>query len=317
MTSTFNPFASNQALASLMGNDDESGYNLLDFSQIALATIMHTYEPTDKLELKFVRHLIIDTIRYNVTRHKDNYPNVILCVDNREGYWRKKVAEYYKCTRKKLREKNDWDWDVINQFLCTLVEEFENNLPYKLLNVKFCEADDIIGVLCSHLTSQGHNVLITSSDSDFTQLHDLGKVKQWSPAMKKWVTPKHGSPYRDLLVKMIKGDAKDSIANIRSDSDFYLKKMRNEDLVMRQPPISGKFLAECFASNDVESLLDESMLKRFQENKKLLDLKNVPVKIQQLILDKFKTQPIAPKSKLFFYFTKNELIELAQKVQQF
>ncbi|ALY07094.1 putative RnaseH [Vibrio phage vB_VmeM-32] len=313
----FNPFSRNNALAAMMGNDSETGYNLIDFSQIALATILHTYEPTDNLELKFVRHLILDTIRYNVMRHKDNYPNVVLCVDNREGYWRKKVASYYKCTRKKVRDKKEWDWDKINEILIELVDEFEHNLPYKLMNVKYCEADDVIGTLAVHLTKQNHNVLITSSDSDFTQLHDLGRVKQWSPAQKKWVTPKHGSPYRDLLVKIIKGDAKDSIANIRSDADFYLQKMKDEDLVIRQPPISGKFLAECFASDNIESLLNENMLKRFNENKKLLDLKNVPVKIQQLILERFENQPIAPRSKLFHYFSKNELTQLAQQTQNF
>jgi hypothetical protein len=86
------------------------GYNLIDLSQLMIATIVQTFKPTDEFDLKLTRHLILNTIRYNALKNKDLYPNIIICVDNPKqgGYWRRKKAYYYKKHRDEIRDESGY-----------------------------------------------------------------------------------------------------------------------------------------------------------------------------------------------------------------
>ena len=51
----------------LFAEEDQvkEGVILIDLSQIAMATILHTYKEGDKLTTPMVRHLILSTLKFN------------------------------------------------------------------------------------------------------------------------------------------------------------------------------------------------------------------------------------------------------------
>lgn len=299
--------------------DDEKdieGYNLVDFSQLTIATIMHTYKPEDKLDLDMIRHLVLSTIKFNVVKNKTKYPNIVLCIDNAEfGYWRRHMAYYYKKHRGKAKEESGWDWDTIHKSMSVMAKEVAEYLPYVTLNLPHTEADDCIGVMVKHLatTKPGTPILITSSDGDFTQCQRYPNVKQWSPILKKWVTPKHGSPIRDLLTKVVKGDKKDTIANVYMPSDFYITKEEGQ----RSKPVSAKLMARVYDAKDPRSLFSGKELERFDENFKLLDFELIPDNIRDAIIERFDTFKKPPRRLLYPYFVKNRLVKLAENIADF
>ena len=92
-----------------------------------------------------------------------------------------------------------------------MIEDLRNYFPYKVMRVEGAEADDVIGTLNDHVSTNPN--LIISSDKDFLQLQKYQGVSQWSPLTKTWVK---GDPEESLWEKMIKGDAGDGVPNILS-----------------------------------------------------------------------------------------------------
>ena len=89
-------------------------------------------------------------------------------------------------------------------------EEILENMPYKVIHIERCEADDIIGTLVHDTQEFGRHqkVMIISADKDFIQLHKFNNVRQYSPMQKKFVEhPNHVymplSMYLKAIVEMV------------------------------------------------------------------------------------------------------------------
>lgn len=292
------------------------GYNLIDFSQLVVSTFLTTYKPGDEMSLDLVRHMVINSLRYNVLSNKKKYPNIIICIDNANGgYWRRKLAYYYKKHRTEQREESGYDWETIYLYINTVVQEIKENLPYKVISIPGVEADDIIAVMVKEISQSqpGVPILITSSDGDFTQLHKFKNVTQWSPIQKKWVKTKTGSPRHDLLTKIVKGDGKDTISNVYSPSDFIITKQEGQ----RQKSISSKFMEQVFAADDPKALFTGDALTRYNENEVLLDFDFIPADISESILNEFRTVQVAPRRMIYPFFVKNRMVQLLDKITEF
>ena len=302
-------------LSQLTG-DDNSGVLLFDFSQIAISTITSTYTPQDEINENIVRHVILNSIKFNVLKYKALYPNIVIAIDNAtNGYWRRQKYYYYKKSREEKRTKDEWDWVKIFDCIKIVADEFKSNMPYKVINLDQIEADDIIGVLCKYISNIDATtpIMIISSDGDFTQLHKFKNVKQYSPMHKKLVQPKHGSYYKDLMTKIVKGDPKDCIANIYMPSDFLYVKLDGE----RQKSVSSKLMASVFEAKDPSSLFDGDQLKRYIENKNLIDFDMIPDNISQRIINEFNNIKPAPRRMVYPYFVKKGLSKLLDSANNF
>ena len=308
------------SLAKFFDNPEDEviipGVNLIDLSQIVVSTITASFTPQDDIDLDFVRHVILNSIRYNALNNKTLYPTIVIAVDNNaNGYWRRQESYFYKKHREKIRLESDWDWTMIHESMRIVAKELAENLPYIVVDLPSTEADDVIGVLV-HYIAENHSktpILITSSDGDFTQLQKFKQVKQWSPMHKKYVKPKHGSARQDLLTKIVKGDAKDTIANIKSPSDFIITKLEGA----RQASISSKLLAAVFESKDPKSLFKDDELKRFNENELMLDLSLIPDTIKEPIINQFVNVKPAGRSKVYPYLVKHKLVKLLAVASEF
>ncbi len=381
---------------------DTNGAVIIDLSQIALATAAVAYgdEPGKKFTVPLVRQLILSTLKHNALKFKsEGYEKVIIAVDNaRYGYWRRQEQDYYKRNRAISREENanQFDWEGYFNGLNEVVTELEQNMPYTLINVKHCEADDVIAVLTKHLSEMDWKVRIISSDGDFTQLHKYKNVDQYSPVQKKFVSIKTGSPAEDCLTKVLKGDRKDNVASIKVRGDFYLC-----DLGVRTPSTSASFINDMVGKSDdeifevfkddvmtkllakkpgkkwietelktfltegVEELLENEStealadmvikqrikynlitlygmdedkvsgiierntietlgellakirMKRFIENRVLIDFDYIRTDIRENILEAYRTVVPAPRGKMYPYFVKSGLTKLIPEIANF
>lgn len=302
-------------LNSLMKNeDDQDDLLVIDVSNIAVATLTANFNPKtqDQINHDIVRHIVLDTIRYNVMKFKAEYPDIVLAFDDNK-YWRSGVAPYYKKRRAADKDKSDWDWTRLSGFLNPTYDEVRLNLPYHGIRVDFAEADDVIAVVTEYAVSKGKRVMVVSADSDFPVLQRLAGVRQWSPTQKKFITPKYGSPRNDLRMKIIKGDKKDSIACIKMRSDYIVSKVEGE----RAPQIRAAELEAWLEAEDPTVGMPEEWAERYRENEKLRDFKFIPKDIANNILEAYNSPKIGNKSKMQKYFTEHKLMRMFEKISDF
>lgn len=308
-------FASMFNLNKLMQDEGEPDDTMvIDISNISIATLMNNFKPKEQasITIEMIRHLVLDTLRFNVVKFKGEYPEIVIAFDDR-NYWRRQKAWYYKKRRQIEHEESEWDWDRLNNFLNPVFEEIRQNMPYLGLKVEFAEADDIIAVVTKKAVGEGRRVLVVSADSDFTQLQKYNGVRQWSPPQKKWVTPKYGSPRNDLRYKNIKGDKKDSIACIKIRNDYIVTKVEGE----RAPSVKSSELEAWLEADDPTTLMTPEWAARYKENEELRDFEFIPKDIENSIIEAYNTPKSGSKAKMERYFMDNKLSRMFEKLSDF
>lgn len=298
------------------------GVALIDISQLAIATAVQNFsgKEYETFNIGMMRHLVLSTVKSNVVRaRKEGYPTIVIAADNthKHGYTRRDIADYYKRNRQKMREDSKFDFDGFFEHFPVVLQEIQDNMPYIVLNIPRLEADDHIGVITNYCLVRNIPVRIVSSDGDFTQLQKGDQVTQWSPALKKFVKPKYGSAHMDLMVKIVKGDKKDGVSPIQTRGDFYVNPIEGQ----RAPPAATKWIesiADCTTDDQIEKLLnDETLWKRFKENRDLIDLSRIPDVYQEQILEVYETVKPASKGKMYKYFIRSGLSKLLKDIDQF
>lgn len=279
---------------------------LLDYSQIALSNIF-----IQKLnEENMIRHMILNSIRMYNKRYRDEYGQMVICVDSGNS-WRKALYPHYKANRKKNRDNNsDQDWPEIFRILTMVREEIQQNLPYKVIQIDTCEADDIIATLALQTQEFGQHepVMIVSSDKDFIQLQRYKNVKQFSPIQKKMVTDKNPLTY--MWNHIMRGDAGDGVPNILSADDTFVTDAK-------QTPLRQTRIDEWITNSDnLREVMPQEIFRNYQRNKKLIDLTEVPEELKSQILTTYEEQKVPMKMKVLNYLIKkrcNHLIDVTEE----
>ena len=277
---------------------------ILDMNQITLANVMMNFHmnKSDELEEDMVRHMILNSIRMYRTMFKDEYGEIVLAYDSRH-YWRREIFPQYKQNRKTGREKDNFDWNSIFEFLNSLKSECKEILPYKFLEVYGAEADDIIATLCKEYQDQ--KTMIVSGDKDFIQLQKYKNVKQYSPILKKYVNGHNPDTY--IKEHILKGDSSDGVPNVLSPDHTFVEGLR-------QRPLSKKKIEAWIKS---ETGMSDEVKRNYQRNHKLINLDNTPEDLQKSILDTFNEAPYGDRSKILTYFIENKLKELTDSIGDF
>ena len=280
---------------------------LIDFNQIALSNIF-----VQKLnEENMIRHMILNSLRMYNKKYRNEYGNMVICCDA-PNTWRKDYFPYYKANRKKNRDSSDMDWPEIFRILNLVREEISENLPYKLLQIEGCEADDIIAGLALETQEFGKDekVMIISSDKDYIQLQRFNNIQQFSPMQKKVVTDKN--PRKYLFEHVIKGDTGDGIPNILSSDDCLASDGK------RQTPVTKKKI-DMWLENaeDLKSVMDDETYRNYQRNKTLIDLTEIPESVKQEIINTFNETKVPMKMKVLNYLIKKRCNLLIDSVEEF
>ena len=281
---------------------------LVDLNQVMISNLMAQIgNHTDaKLDESMLRHMILNTLRYNRQKFHNEFGELVICADDR-NYWRRQLFPYYKAARKKSREDSEMDWSAIFNSLNKIREELKEFFPYKVIQVETAEADDIIGAIV-HLEGRdlniGEPILILSGDKDYVQLHKYANVKQYDPTRKRWI--RHADPEEFLYEHIVRGDASDGVPNVLSADNCFV-------VSTRQKPITKKRLAEGKSTEN----RNEDVQRNFKRNEMLVDLSMIPEHIKNEAIDKYKSDDINDRSQLLNYFIKNRLRHLMENIQEF
>ena len=287
---------------------------LVDFNQIAIGCVMVSLHRGEKLSEDFVKHLILNQIRFYRSKFKEEYGEIVICCDSKH-YWRRDYFPLYKAARKKDREATGHDWDTIFSCLHAIRDDLVEHFPYKVVEVYGAEADDIIATLVRYVkTNRKH--LILSSDKDFIQLHSPN-VDQFSPVSKKLVNGKNPKEY--LREHILKGDRSDGVPNVLSDDDTFVEDKRQKPLrktvvntIMEamndHDPIDLHNLAKC--SKD-------TWIRNYQRNQTLIDLGFIPDELMADINKEYNNAKEGERSQLLNYFIENRLTQLIDNVGDF
>lgn len=278
---------------------------LVDFNQVFLANIMSQIR-REPFSISMVRHMVISNILTTKRKFSREYGRIIICADAGDN-WRKHVFKYYKSGRKKAKEKSPYDWEEINGALSKVRTEIRDNLPFKLLRVDMAEADDLIAVLTAHFVEQDERVLIYSGDKDFIQLQRHQSVVQYSPLKKDFIS--HPSPEIFLKEQIITGDRSDGVPNILSPAHALDKGIKQASVF--------KVKMAVWVRQKPEEFCDETQLIRYRQNQKLIDLDQIPEKLQAKILRQFEEMEEPGTGKLYKYFMSHGLGEMLDKIGEF
>jgi hypothetical protein len=281
---------------------------LVDLNQVMISNMMaqignHKNMPIDE---NMLRHMILNTLRANRMKFKDEFGELVICADDK-NYWRRQQFPYYKASRKKNRDQSELDWNAIFTSLNKIREELKEFFPYKVIQIESAEADDIIGTIVHKEGTElntGEPILVLSGDKDYIQLHRYANVKQYDPTRKRWIT--HSSPEKYLYEHIIKGDAGDGVPNILSPDNCFV-------IGERQRPITKKRLEEW---QDINTMKDE-VKRNYLRNKSLIDLEQIPDYIKDQILEAWDLDEGRNRSQLLNYFIRNKLKHLMETISEF
>lgn len=251
-----------------------------------------------------VRHQILNTIRMYNLQFRDQYGEMVICMDHTNN-WRKEVFPEYKANRKKYREDSKHDWAEIFQTLNEVRDEIINMTPYRCLRIEGCEADDIIATVIENKGPE--EILIVSPDHDFIQLQKYPGVKQYSNLKKKWVEP-NVDPVTDLEIKVLKGDMGDGVPNVMSDDNVLAEEG------LRQTPLRKSKMD--MLMQDPESL-GTTIARRIIRNRNMIDLSRTPADLKAKIMDQFALGANGSMMTLMTLFTKHKLSVLMGALQEF
>jgi len=279
---------------------------IMDMNQITLASLMMhlNMTKTDEPDENMVRHMILNSIRMYRSQFNKEYGEIVLTYDSKH-YWRRDFFPNYKAGRRKGREKDSKDWDLIFGVLNKIKAEFKENLPYKYLEVYGAEADDIIATLCKNFCNDD-KIMIVSGDKDFIQLQKYSNVQQYSPILKKYVNGH--DPVTYIKEHILKGDTSDGVPNVLSPDNTFVDGMRQRPL--------GKKKIENWLDIDIDDLQDE-VKRNYQRNDTLINLDKIPKELESEIMVNYNEAPSGDRSKLLNYFVQSRLKNLMNDIGEF
>jgi len=278
---------------------------IVDYSGISIAQVFSM-----KLDFQenVLRHMILNSLRMYNVKYRDEYGQMVIALDGGAA-WRKAIYPEYKAHRAKGRAASGLDWPEFFRVLNIIEEEIRQNLPYKMVGVKGCEADDVIATLAESTQEFGKNepVMIISSDHDFVQLHRFKNVSQFSPLTRKRI--KERDPVRQLREKILRGDGGDGVPNVLSANDTFTTGKR-------QNVLSSKKVDNWIANWDkLDQVTPNDVQQRFLRNQAMIDLSRIPETIKLEILNTYEATVPARSNVLNYLISKRcaQLIECAEE----
>ncbi len=283
---------------------------LMDFNQVILASLFSSIGNHTNIDIdeNVIRHMFLNSVPTNRKKFHKDYGEIIICADGKNT-WRRDAYPYYKANRKKTRDKSDLDWNSVFNIMTVIRDEMREFFPYKVIHIDHCEADDIIGTIIhkegTDLNVGGERYLVLSADKDFIQLQTYANVDQYDPIRKRWLTDKNPSQF--LEEHIIKGDSGDGVPNILSADNCLA-------VGERQKPMTQKRMGLYRGTTEN---MDEETIARYNRNKKMIDLREVPQNYQDAIIAEYTKEETVGRSQLFNFFITKKLKNLVSDIQDF
>lgn len=234
-------------------------------------------DETNEQNYNIFVHLFLTQLLKRLSYFKATTDNrVVLAIDAKS--WRKSFFEkvktryfqdYYKTKKitdegyKAHREKsNDIDWRKIYAMLDDIVLNLNKYSDILAIKVKSAEADDVIGAIT--LNNMDENITIISGDKDFKQLLTKRNIKLFDG--RKGMYSEVDNAELFLKKHIIMGDKADEIPAI-------IERVGKKTAIKMLPTI------------DFTLQTNQRVNFRYQINKKLIDLREIPRYITKKILN--------------------------------
>jgi 5'-3' exonuclease len=293
---------------------------VVDFNQTAISNVMLELNGRKDIELDvpLMRYMIMNSIRGYNAKFKNEYGELVIACDN-HSYWRRDFFPHYKANRKKSRDDTGLDWEVIFTALNQVKEDLHVHFPYKVIDVPGAEADDVIATLAKWsqtndfssgtvFESDPKPFLVLSGDHDFKQLHQYKNVKQYSPVQKKFIVSER-KPKDYIIEHIVRGDTGDGIPNVLSPDNSLVDGIRQKSIMTEK--------LEKWILDPSTMPQDDAFIKRYEQNKKLVDFSSIPKEIEELIINTYMEQPKKDRSKLLNYFIVNKMKNMLDVITEF
>lgn len=206
--------------------------------------------------MAFFRHFEND-INKIIKKYKTVKSNIIFCSDcMRCEIWRNEIYKDYKSTR--IRKEN------FNALIFILFKNYISNNNYNYCEVDNLEADDITFIIQRKIKDEFniYSIVIITNDNDYLQMYDMNTIIINMQFKDITLRIKH-NPMAELEFKIIYGDKSDNIPKIQTgmkkDNAYKLANMKKEE--------RNKYLE------------DNNLMDKYQLNKKLVDLREIPEKL--------------------------------------
>lgn len=275
---------------------------LVDLSPVIISNMHVHLKEVKEIKPILFKHFIFATLGTINMRWKKQYGEMVIAVDS-SPYWRSDIFPEYKKHRTK---DSNIDWKTVFEVFDDVITGIHDNFTWKIIKVKKAEADDIIATMVKeHYNNE--KIMIVSPDGDFKQLQKYKGVSQYDIIRSKSL--RTTSPVYDLKEKIINGDRKDSICNILSEPDSIVKKVRQKSM--------KKTNLEQWKKMNPNFFCNESMMKRYSENQKLIDFDYIPEEITFNIIEEYKNAPVGNRKMIYKYFIQNRFKNLITRVADF
>jgi hypothetical protein len=253
---------------------------IIDLNSLVISNILQS----SRIDIDSVRNIVLNMIRINVKKFRYEFSQKfgIVLVDDGKWPWRRDYFSFYKANRRRKKKLSSFNWEMIYTYLDQIKNEIFENLPMVYMKHEKCEADDIIATLAQFAALNYDEVLIISSDTDFSQLYSIN-IRQYCPVKKKFLNF-HVSPTYDLLFKILYGDKTDGIPNYLTDDDYFVNNEKNEV----QVSINRFNELVNIPYGEIESVLSEEERPGFVRNRTLIDFFYIPKNIQMEIFNLYK-----------------------------
>lgn len=318
---------------------------LIDYSGTSITQIMGALQGdnTAVIEPDAFRHMYLFNVLELKKKYGKRFGNIVFAVDNKQ-YWRKAMFPHYKCFRKKTKEDQGFDWDMIHHCMDVMKAELTEVFPYPVIDADYAEADDVIDVMAewSHNNSGTENMfgerepeqtLIIASDTDLVHTQRFKEVKQLSPYTKEQVLPVMERTVKGVKEKykvsldhflidhILTGDSGDSIPNILTEDTFFKTKLDNPEITYKQKSVTAAikkfYLDQLEEHGEIREWRSEQEKKNFMRNKRLVDLKEIPERVKDKILSAYHDQCGKDRSKLLDYFVQHRMKNLMDELDNF
>jgi len=247
-------------------------------------------------EFELWKFITIDHIIQYIWKFKAK--EVILAVDSSNS-WRKLLYPNYKWSRAVGRETSEVDWAQFFKVYHEYLDEIKTSLPFKVLRIDGCEADDVIASL-----AKGQSTII-SSDSDFNQLISKN-VQVFNPHTQK----KAEKIDNFLEIACLNGQRKDDIPNIITPLDWDVTSKERR-------PIFGEKKAQKIINEGLETWLKSNNLEqRYKIQKALIDLNSLPKAIESRIQKAYNEYSMPEADNIGKFFMKYEWRAYMEKLSE-
>lgn len=276
---------------------------LFDFNNLIFRTLFVESVDIKSEEPNFQvwKYLTFNSIYQSLFKEKD-IKQVILAVDNTVP-WRKLYFPRFKESRAVKRDKDGLNWNLIFNQINNFVEELKKHIPFKVLKVKNCEADDVIAVLCME---EPGNYIIISNDEDLTQLYS-DNVKIYNPSKEKFIIREDKEEF--IYSQILMGQSKNDVFNIKTPSNWG---QTEETKGKRKPGFGPASFKKVMAyPGGIKKWIEDNPLKienlqeNYHRNMILTDFKYIPKAVRSNVKKAYYEYEYPDPKKILQFFQKN------------